>query len=84
VASLLLMSCETPQVDEPEVIQPNLDPRICAEMRERPQLPADASLPQPVTEAEQQGMTAFLTWLGDLVSFADEQTAVLDVAREGC
>lgn len=58
----MLASCATRSSLGPDVAPPKPPAEVCAPVAAEPLLPDTAGLPQPVTQAEKDAMTAFLGW----------------------
>lgn len=74
--SLALASCATRSASPPIAVEKPkpeaVDPRLCADIKPRGALPAGASVPQPVTAEERQGLALFLEWVAELVDRDDQ------------
>lgn len=83
----MLTACETSSnnIPPPQLIQPQAcNPRVEAELRSEPQIPEEASIPQPVTEDEREGLALFLGFVSDALEWGREANTVAQIARQDC
>ena len=82
--SLILASCAKPSpppgVDAPRPAAP--DPRLCAQVRKKPAMPAGASVVQPATMEERTATALFLSWVADLVDTSTDNEGRVTAARK--
>ena len=83
---MALASCATRSASPPPAVEKPkpeaVDPRVCAEVTPAPALPAGAAIPQAVTVEERVGLSAFLTWVAELVDHDKAMTSRASLARD--